>query len=215
MSNNNSNRRGCGCMRMVRGCWNNYPYYMGPCPDEEGRYRGDCDDDDRDNDRNDDCDNDRDDDRNCGRRRRGNCRRRRDRRCNGMFTAWLPVAIGANGIVPLASNNPSRDSCFDVNGGLITLEKSGVYLAIYTVLVPEDVELDTLVTLNVDGAAQSSATTQVITDDGDGTASFTGQAIFEACEGATVSLRTSDCIKVTEPATQPMFTLSLVRLEDR
>lgn len=209
--NNHGNRRrgcGCGCMRMARGYWNNFPYYTGPCPDEDGCYRCGCDNDD-DNDRDDDrCD--RDDDRRGGRNRR--CRRKRH--CNGIFTAWLPVAVGANGIVPLAANNSSRESCFEVNSGLITLEKAGTYLAIYTVLIPENERLETVITLNVDGAAQSSATTQVITEERDGTASFTGQAIFEAAEGATVSLRSSECININCPTSQPVFTLSLVQLED-
>lgn len=209
MNHHSNNRRGCGCMRMARGYWNNYPYYTGPCPNEDGCYRQDGDDDDRDNDR--ECDRGRR--RGCGRRDRCDRRGCRGDRCSGIFTAWLPVAISANGIVPLTVNNPCREPSFEVNSGLITLEDAGTYLATYTVQVPAATALDTGITLNVDGASQSTAATQVVTAAGDTTASYTGQAIFEAAEGATVSLRTSDAINVTEPAAQPIFTLSLVQLD--
>ena len=205
MNDNRNRRRGCGCMRMARGCWSNYPYYTGPCADADGCYGRDRDDDRR-------CDCDQDDGDRCECRRRRRCRRRG--MCSGMFTACLPVAVSANGIVPLCVNNPCRDYSFNVNSGLITLENPGTYLASYKVLVPENPALDTMISLNVDGASQSAATTQVITEGGPATSSYSGQAIFEAGEGASLSLRTSEAINVTDPAAQPMFTLSLVQLDE-
>ena len=203
MNDNRNMRRGCGCMRMARGYWSNFPYYTGPCADVDGCYGRD-----RDDDRNCGCDHDED---RCERRHH---RCRRHRRCRGMFTAFLPVAVSANGIVPLCVNNPCRESDYQVNSGLITLENEGTYLATYTVKVPEATALDTMITLNVDGASQSAAATQIVTAAGDATSSYTGQAIFEAGDGATVSLRTSEAINVTDPAAQPMFTLSLVQLDE-
>lgn len=138
----------------------------------------------------------------------------RPKPCCCIFSAYLPMALGPNGIIPLARCNPSREDNFDVNCGLVTLEKAGTYLATYTVRVPETVALDTTVTLNVDNASQSTAVTQVLTETGASSSSYTGQAIFHAEEGDTVSLRTSEAINATETATQPMFTLSLVNLEE-
>ena len=188
-------------MNMARERWENYPYYTGPCPSPEvaGAYededRGDC-------------------------RRRRRCHRddRCDRcghydRCSAIFAAYLPVAIGPNGVVPLVVNNPCRDSDFTVNSGMITLEKAGVYLASYDVRLPAGATMNTTLTLNVDGASQSTAITQVETA-GTGTAAYSAQAIFEAGEGANVDLRTSDAISITDPSAQPAFTLSLVRLEE-
>jgi len=192
-------------MKMARGYWSNYPYYTGPCADVDGCYGRERDDERR-------CDQDRDDGDRCECRRRRCCRRRG--MCSGMFTAFLPVAISANGIVPLCVNNPCRESDYEVNSGLITLEREGTYLATYTVKVPEATALDTMITLNADGASQSAAATQIVTAAGDATSSYTGQAIFEAGDGATVSLRTSEAINVTDPAAQPMFTLSLVQLDE-
>ena len=211
-----SKRCGCGCMKMARGYWNNFPYYTGPCPNGDGCYCAEQEEE-TDNDtccerceRCDRCDR-------CDRCRRCKpcCQEKRcrwHRHCCGMFMAFMPMAIGPNGIVPLCVNNPCRESDFSVNSGLITLEKAGTYMATYNVKVPETAALDTTITLNVDGASQSTATTLVSTAAGDTTSNFSGQAIFEAAEGATVSLRSSEAISVTDPASQPMFTLSLVQM---
>ena len=203
MSNNN--RCGCsrrnsnnayGCLNSVGGRyrWDNYPYYPGPCPDAEGVYE---------------CDNDRDEsDRDCDCR----CRRRRRHRCRfGLFSAMLPMAVAANGIVPLASNNcMGAVSEFPVNSGLITVEEEGTYLATYTVRVPEGQTVDSTFTLNVNDASQSSA---VVEAGGQGPTGFTGQAIFDVRDRSTVTLRSSDAINLTETAVQPLVTLSLVRLD--
>jgi len=198
LNNNKDNdrRRRRGCMRMACGCWENYPYYTGPCPNADGCYRRDED--------------DRDEDCRCGRRR---CRRRRRCDCAGIFMSHLPVALAANSVIPLVVNNPCRDSGFDVNSGLITVEEAGTYLATYNVRVPEGATMDTTITLNVDDASQTSAITQ-ITSVGNGTSAYSAQAIFEADEGTTVSVRTSDAINITDPSTQPLVTLSLVQLEE-
>ncbi len=201
MSNNN--RCGCsrrnsnnayGCLNSVGGRyrWDSYPYYPGPCPDAEGVY--DCDDEEQR-----DC---------CDRERR--CRRRR--RCRfGLFSAMLPMAVAANGIVPLASNNCiGAVSEFPVNSGLITVEEQGTYLATYTVRVPEGQTVDSTFTLNVNDASQSSA---VVEAGGQGPMGFTGQAIFDVRDRSTVTLRSSDAINVTETAAQPLVTLTLVRLD--
>ena len=139
--------------------------------------------------------------------------RLRGRRCCGMFLAMLPIAVAANGVVPLAPYNPCRNGDFEVNSGMVTLEKAGTYLATVTARLPEGEAMETMLTLNVDDASQTSAITQ-ISGAGTGTSAYTSQAIFQAGEGATVTLRSSGAINVTQPSTQPMFTLSLVQLDE-
>lgn len=196
-------RHHTGCMRMARGCWNTFPYYGGPCPDVCGCYGPRT----WEEDDSDDC---------CEVRR---CRkRRRRRRCRDgepdvVLKAFAPLAVSPNGIVPLSKADFCRDSAFDVNCGLVTVESEGTYLATYTVQAPADTAMNTLFTLNVNDAAQSTATTQVVTEAGATTSSFTGQAIFQADEGDAVTLRSSEAVNVTESASQPMFTLSLVKLD--
>ena len=213
-NNCNNRRHHCGCMRMARGCWGNFPYYGGGCPDVYGCYGRrpweDCDNNDNDND-----ERDRGNDCECRCRR---CRRRR-RRCGGgmpnvMLTSFAPLAVSPNGIIPLSMADICRNSDFEVNSGLITVESEGTYLATYNVRVPAQTALDTVMTLNVNDASQTPAITQVVTEAGANTTSFTAQAIFQADEGDTVSLRTSEAINVTETSVQPMVTLSLTRLEE-
>ena len=185
--NSNSNY---GCLNYVGGRerWDNYPFYDGRCPDVNGEY--DC---------------GRDDDHHRCRR----CRRRRNGEF-GIFTAMLPLAVAANGIIPLVSSNGfCASGGFPVNSGLITIEEEGTYLATYTVRVPEGQTVETTLTLNVNDASQSTAITEI---GGAGPVSFTAQAIFDVSEGATVSLRSSEAINITETSTQPLVTLSLIRL---
>ena len=195
-----NNRYGClSCLGESRRCWDNYPYYNGPCPDRNGNYEAEvrggngqgcwpCD----------------------GGRRcedRGPCEQRSK---YGLFTAMLPMAVAPNGIIPLVNSNclcPGGD--FSVNCGLITVEEAGTYLATYTVRVPEGQSLTSNITLNVNDACQSSAITEV---GGEGPVSFTAQAICDVNERSTITLRTSDAINLTDPSVQPLVTLSLVRI---
>ena len=194
-----NNRYGClNCLSENRRCWDNYPYYNGPCPDRNGHYesvRGSYDD---------GCGS-----YDCGRPCDGG--KSSERRSKyGIFSAMLPMAVAPNGIIPLVNSNcfcPCGD--FAVNSGLITVEEAGTYLATYTVRVPEGQTMTSNITLNVNNASQSTAITEV---GGEGPASFTAQAICEMCERSTVSLRSSEAINLTNPSVQPLVTLSLVRI---
>ena len=127
-----------------------------------------------------------------------------------MFTCMAPMAMAANGIIPLVNSNLCGDNAMKVNSGMVSIEESGTYLATYTVRVPEGAALDSTITLNVNDASQSSAITQV-----GGTApnSFTAQAVFDVSDRAPVTLRSTDAINIADPSAQPVFALSLVRLE--
>ena len=120
------------------------------------------------------------------------------------------MAVNANGIIPLNNNSCVNSSGFPVNSGLITVEESGTYLATYTVRVPEGAELASTITLNVNDACQSSAIAEV---GGTAPASATAQAIFDVSDRATLAMRSSEAINITDTSTQPLFTLSLVKLD--
>ncbi len=188
-----NNRYGClNSLSENRRCWDNYPYYNGPCPDRNGNYesiRGDYDD-------------------GC---RPYDCGRPSERRSKyGIFSAMLPMAVAPNGIIPLVNGNCfCQGGDFAVNCGLITVEEAGTYLATYTVRVPEGQTLTSNITLNVNDACQSTAITEV---GGEGPVSFTAQAICDMCERSTVALRSSEAINLTDPSVQPLVTLSLVRI---
>ncbi len=188
----NNNSYGCLSCLGGRYCWDNYPYYGGPCPDRDGCY---------------DCDGTT-----VELRGEGNRCNRRNRGCYGIFSSMLPVAVAANGIIPLVSCGCGCDpENFCVNSGLITLREPGTYLATYTVRVPDAATVDSTFSLNVNGIPQAPAITQV---GGTGPVAFTAQAMFDVGDRATVDLRTSDAINLTDPSTQPLATLSIVRLEE-
>ena len=110
MSNWNSKRCGCGGRR-PRGClnsiggphgWYGCPGYTGGCPDADDAEQNDA----------------LDAGQECPRRRR--CRRA----VCGIFTAALPMAVAANGVVPL--NGCGADGGLSINGGLVTVETPGI-----------------------------------------------------------------------------------------
>lgn len=192
--NDRNSNRSYGCLNSLesRYRWDNFPYYGGPCPDVNGAVNDS------------DCDRDE---------RRGRGRKRCGRRNGfGLFSAMLPMAVAANGVIPLVGNCgcPGWEG-FNINSGLVTVKEAGTYLATYTVRLPEGADVNSTITLNVNDASQSSAITQV---GGAGPGCFTAQAIFDACDDATVTLRSSEAINITEPSAQPLFTLSLVKLEE-
>ena len=217
-------RGGYGCLESVnRRCrWENYPYYNGCCPDVNGAYDCDTEDDNRcrwNCDENgahcrcrklcrwvcEDREDAGDQDDNC--EDRGCKRRCRPRNCCGMFMATLPIAVAANGVVPLVSamGCDFRDY-FEINSGMITVCRRGIYLATYTVRLPEAETVESMFTLNVNDASQSSAIMMV---GGAGPNCFTAQSLIDVCDRATVTLRSSEAVNITNPSVQPLVTLSL------
>ena len=185
---NGNNGYGClGCLN--RRCrWEGFPYYVGPCPNADGEYE---------------CDRDE------PRRGDDGCPRRGGRCDFGIFTAMLPMAVAANGIIPLVRGNCGIDDGFAVNSGLITVDEAGTYLATYTVRLPEGADVSSTMTLNVNDASQSPAIMQV---GGEGPLGFTAQAVVDVPERSAIALRTSEAINVTESSQQPLVTLTLVKV---
>ena len=192
-SERRNHNSGYGCLNSVgsRYRWENFPYYTGPCPDADGEYACERDDEDFEE---------------------RNCRERR-RRCRGggfgIFTAMLPMAVAANGIVPLVGGNCLSAEELNANCGLISVKEAGTYLATYTVRMPAEAAMESTFSLSVNDAAQASS---IVETGGVGPACFTGQAIFEVCDHATVALRSTEAINIASRSTQPLVTLSLVKL---
>ena len=133
------------------------------------------------------------------------------RRASGMFTAMLPMAVAPNGIIPLVGGPCGcAGPEFTVNSGLITLEAPGRYLATCDLRVPEGVDLASTISLTVNDAPQPSA---LIIAGCAGPAAYSAQALFDVCGCATLALRTSEAISATQTSPQPLFTLSLVKLD--
>lgn len=126
----------------------------------------------------------------------------------GIFTTAIPVAVAANGVIPL--NGCCMEPGLKQNGGVVSITEPGTYLATVTARVPEGVTVDSTVTLNANDASQYSA---LMVLSGEGPTSSSSQALFEVSDHTTVSLLSSEALNITEASPQPMFTLSLVRVD--
>lgn len=124
----------------------------------------------------------------------------------GLFSANVPLTVTAGAAVPLVPTAVSTND-FTVAGGAITVNRCGVYLATYTANIPIGAEVDTTLVLNVNGAAQPS-TLQTVSTPG----SYTGQTVFTANAGSTVSLISSAALSLTEPIGQNVVNLTLTRI---
>ena len=189
-------RSGCGCRTsnntfgalnsVARRCRDNYPFYDGCCPDAGGCY-------------------------DCGPGWPG--RPWGDGACYAMLSACQPLAVAANGNVPLAKAE-TRNPAFGVNGGVVSLYNPGVYLATMTVRVPAATAVDSTFALALNDVSLPTTITPVETT-ADDTQAFTAtsQALFTAEAGDAVAIRSDDTVNLTDPAIEPMFVLTLVRLD--
>lgn len=95
-----------------------------------------------------------------------------------------------------------------MTNGVVTFCRCGVYLATYTVHVPTGSEVDTSIVMNVNGVAQPNTLLNVAA-----VGSYTGQTVFTANAGTTLSLVTSAALSITEPVGQNVVTLTFTRID--
>lgn len=210
---NASTRNSYSALNSVAMCTRclNYPFYTGPCPDTNGCYCCGC---------------------NAGvtTQNSGNTSNCCDNcgcsccDCNdccgpvyGVFTASAPLNAGAGTLIPItaASDNSCGNSCgFSVSGGTITLQQSGAYLVTYTLRVPAQTAVNTTISLNLNGVAQTAASLNVVTSASNtDTSTHTAQTILCVSAGDTLSLSTSAALNITGTAGQPLVTLSLIKID--
>ena len=125
----------------------------------------------------------------------------------GLFSANTPLSVTAGAAIPLSATNIS-DHDFTVSNGTVTIKRCGTYLATYTVNIPSGAELDTTIVMNVNGVAQPSTLLNV-----SAAGSYTGQTVFKANCGTTVSLVSSAAFSVTDPVGQNIVALTLTRID--
>jgi len=139
-------------------------------------------------------------DRCCGHHNHGDCP------VYGLFSSGVPLTVTAGAAIPLATTSVSNHD-FTVSNGAVTINCCGTYMATYTVNVPAGAEVDTTIVMNVNGIAQPSTLLNV-----DVAGSYTGQTVFKANAGTTVSLVSSAAFSITEPVGQNIVTLTLTRI---
>lgn len=130
-----------------------------------------------------------------------------DRPVYGLYNANVPFSVTAGAAVPLVSTAIS-DSDFSVSGGIVTINRCGTYLATYTVNIPTGTEIDTNFILNVNGIAQPGTLLNVAS-----AGSYTGQTVFTANAGTTLSIVSSAAAAIPDPVGQNVATLTLIKID--
>ena len=97
---------------------------------------------------------------------------------------------------------------FTVTGGTVTINRCGTYLATYTVNIPADSTVDTDILINVNGVAQPGSLLDIT-----GAGSYTGQTVFKANSGTTLSIVSNAALSLTESVGQNIVTLTLTRID--
>ena len=125
----------------------------------------------------------------------------------GLFSANVPVTVTAGAAIPLTSTNTSCND-FTVSNGTVTINRCGVYLATYTANIPAGTEIDTTIVMNVNGVAQPSTLLDISAP-----GSYTGQTVFKANAGTTISLVSSAAFSIADPIGQNIVALTLTRID--
>jgi len=97
---------------------------------------------------------------------------------------------------------------FTVSGGTVTINRCGTYLATYTVNVPLEATIDTDILINVNGVAQPGSLLDITAG-----GSYTGQTLFKANPGTTLSIVSGSAFSLTESVGQNIVTLTLTRID--
>lgn len=123
-----------------------------------------------------------------------------------LYNANVPLSVTAGAAVPLVATAVS-DSDFSVSGGIVTINRCGTYLATYNVNIPTGAEIDTNFILNVNGVAQPGTLLNVSS-----AGSYSGQTVFTANAGTTLSIVSSAATAITDPVGQNVVTLTLIKI---
>ena len=127
-----------------------------------------------------------------------------------MFTADGPVLLSAGDSVVFEPGNTS-DRCFTSGRGGIVIRRPGTYHVSVTVHIPRGADVDTVLSLELNGCDDVIAQIDVDTDCGHA-ASFTGNAVFRADAGAALNLTTLNDMEIPCGG-RPVFRLTLIRID--
>lgn len=114
-------------------------------------------------------------------------------------------------MIPFGSS--STASGMSMNGGMVTLEESGVYLVSLSAVVPDTVLLDTTLNIQLNGANVPGGA--IVIDKTDTTAPlYAGvQTVVSANAGSVISVSSTDAISfAAEDAANPIASLTIVKI---
>ena len=127
---------------------------------------------------------------------------------SGNFFSAAPLTVAAGGNIPLvASGAPAG---YTVENGAVQIQNPGTYYLSYTVSVPADTALATVITPALNGASLPAGAVTVDAVATDGPLTLSGQTVFVADAGARLSLVSSEALSL--PGATPFVNLSLLRI---
>lgn len=127
------------------------------------------------------------------------------------FSASAPVNISAGNAVSLNRSTDPNDA-FSVTAEGIRIACPGVYMAIYTVNVPEDTAVSSVFALALNGSRVAASATNVVTTTDSTADSFTMHALVRARAGDLLTLTALSDVSIASAAGVNVFTLTLVRV---
>ena len=157
---------------------------------------------------------------NCGCNNCGcnNCRSRCNNCCScasgvsAMFTAMAPISVSDGGQVQLEMEDGDTE-CFQEHGGRIRILRSGTYHAMFTVSVPEEVDVCARLAMAVEGQRIFPSETEINTDSSGHNKHYTGHAVFTVSRGEHLTLLSAGELRIPESSgAAPTVHLSIIRL---
>lgn len=196
-----SARSGYGVLSCVGRCGQRNPYYNGPCPDAPCSGCGcgstpppypdfaPCGD--------------------CG----GSCANSQNSSVLfATFSLYGPVDVAAGGAINVVERD-TNTNLLSVEGGRIILRAPGVYYAAVTTDIPLEIAVNTVLQMELNSRILTQPQIAVETTTSDTAASnYAGHTVFQAECGSVLRLLSQSALNITTASTQPIFTLTLVRL---
>ena len=152
---------------------------------------------------------------NCG---CNNCRSRCNNCCScasgvsAMFTAMAPISVSDGGQVQLEMEDGDTEY-FQEHGGRIRILRSGTYHAMFTVSVPEEVDVCARLAMAVEGQRIFPSETEINTDSSGHNKHYTGHAVFTVSRGEHLTLMSAGELRIPESSgAAPTVHLSIIRL---
>lgn len=130
---------------------------------------------------------------------------------NASFTATAPVTLTAGEAVSLSRATAPTDA-FTVTSEGIRIYCPGVYMATYTINVPEDTAISSVFALALNGTRVPASAVNVITANDATSDSYTMHALIQANSGDLLTLTGLSDVSITASPGANVFTLTLTKV---
>lgn len=130
---------------------------------------------------------------------------------NATFIAGTPVNLAAGDNITLSSISTDTEGFIPTTSG-IRIQNAGTYMVTYTIQIPAGEDVATRFQLTLDGGNIPSSAVDVNVAAADGTTSYTMHAIIQANDNSLLNLTTQAALAIAATATANLVTLSIVQI---